>query len=374
MEYPDASLMLIVVIGRPSSNMKGYGLERYTVDLCEGLSNHGVHAYFLGDWKLAAWLARKLPTYDSRISAVIYDIMLPFVFLLTRRCRRADVVHLADVAHIFPTVLLGRIVNPRMVVTVQSLNGITYGMKDPDHRLNDWLYSLHCILGLRLARHLVRKIIAVSSKVSDELTKFGVKSHVTVIHPCVRIYPSPKRDAPRNALTLGCVGAAVPGKRFERAIRLVQALEKAGVDCHLTICGAGRPIIGLRAYADTLGVSSSINFVGHIADAIGNYYQTFDFLVFPSRAESFGYPIVEAASYGVPASTFVDSELAPEVKALTLVAKDVKDAALIIRGLWNNHKPYLELSGKVARMADQFSVPQSIPRLVGLYREVASSL
>lgn len=57
----------------------------------------------------------------------------------------------------------------------------------------------------------------------------------------------------------------------------------------------------LRERAEELGVASEVRFVGYVGDALlVDLYASCDFLVFPSRYEGFGLPVLEAMKCGAP--------------------------------------------------------------------------
>jgi glycosyltransferase involved in cell wall biosynthesis len=102
---------------------------------------------------------------------------------------------------------------------------------------------------------------------------------------------------PANMVLLGCVSRLHPDKNQAAAIRLL-AEEPLW---HLALAGQGKSEAEYRALADSLGCRERLHFIGERSPAeIGDFLGALDIFVFPSKAETFGLAVVEAAEAGVP--------------------------------------------------------------------------
>lgn len=102
---------------------------------------------------------------------------------------------------------------------------------------------------------------------------------------------------PQGAILLGCVARLHPLKHLDAAIRLLPSDSR----WHLTVAGQGQARADLIELARSLGCVERVHFLGELAPAkVGDFLAALDIFVFPSRAETFGLAVVEAAQAGVP--------------------------------------------------------------------------
>lgn len=333
------------------------------------MSQTEVSVSFMGDWRLAAALARALPSYGSRVATMVYEVVLPILFLLKRDTRRANVIHFTDLGFVVPSVFVAFLLNRRIAVTIQSLGGLAdFSRSNPNlrHSFFDSIYRLQLRIGLRLASRLSRVLLPVSGLIQAELTKLGVQCSMAVVYP---FFKTGQKDAKTKtgSLVLGFVGALVPWKRVERAIRVLGILKENGLSCSLIIVGTGPSKSSLISYVRDIGLSSDVEFAGHVTDGLERFYKNFFFLILTSRFESFGYPVMEAASVGTPVISFSDALLDIEIRSLTLVAGSEKEAAGIIERIWKNGAAYDELSTQVSRKSRMLAKENATSRLTALY-------
>ncbi|PZV18484.1 MAG: glycosyl transferase [Leptolyngbya sp.] len=172
--------------------------------------------------------------------------------------------------------------------------------------LYQWLYTALNARWEGRAFAQARQIIAVSAQVRDDLQKIGVASdRIQVIYNGVdtnEFYPG---HCDRKALALPEV---VPLAIFAGDIRssrknldsVLKALVKVS-GLHLAVVGnvTGSPY---PALARELAVDGRVHFLGYRQD-IPDLMRTSDFLVFPSRYETFGLVVLEAMASGIPVIT-----------------------------------------------------------------------
>jgi glycosyltransferase involved in cell wall biosynthesis len=98
---------------------------------------------------------------------------------------------------------------------------------------------------------------------------------------------------------LGFVGRISPEKGLDLLLGALRLLMQRGVQLRLHIAGSGDSETEIRELAETLGVSGVVTFDGWIDD-IADWMKEIDLAVFPSRYESFGIVVLEAAANGCP--------------------------------------------------------------------------
>ena len=101
-------------------------------------------------------------------------------------------------------------------------------------------------------------------------------------------------------------------KNIELSLRVTHALKALGLDVRLLVTGAPDPHNAdgarygeeLRALIGELDLGESALFLGESAvlldDDVRSLYAVADALIFPSKSEGFGLPVIEAALHGVP--------------------------------------------------------------------------
>lgn len=166
-------------------------------------------------------------------------------------------------------------------------------------------------------RHVVTRaardadaLIAVSAAARDEIcatlgidpSRFTVVPHGVGAVP--RAEPAPEAEL-RSRLGLGegrvvlCVAAVRPHKNQEL---LVRALPQLPDDVTVVLAGKHEPYADqLRELAAELGVEARVLLTGYLSDAeLERLWQFAACAAFPTRAEGFGMPVLEAMARGVP--------------------------------------------------------------------------
>ncbi len=143
----------------------------------------------------------------------------------------------------------------------------------------------------------------------------------------------------------------------------------------LAIVGAGRDekyTAGLHVLASDLGIAQDVVFVGGVPlEDTAAFYQAADVLVYPSLAETFGLPILEAMACGCPVVTSNVSSM-PEIAGGAALVADPRDPVGIGRSI-------LEAVGGAQgrlrdlglRRASKFTWAATGAATLDVYREVA---
>jgi glycosyltransferase involved in cell wall biosynthesis len=153
-------------------------------------------------------------------------------------------------------------------------------------------------------------LIAVSAAARDEICsvlQLDPTAFVVVPHGVGPVPRSEPADEPHTRDRLGldgqravaCVAAVRPHKNQEL---LVRAASRIPHDVVIVLAGHQEPYVErLRALAQELGVAERLRFAGYLPDAdIERLWLMAACAAFPTRAEGFGLPMLEAMARGVP--------------------------------------------------------------------------
>jgi glycosyltransferase involved in cell wall biosynthesis len=281
------------------------------------------------------------------------------------REQKADLVHLTG--HI-----LAYLRSPKRVYTLYDLDIIHH-----PERFRPW--SRH-----RLQRHLptitnADAIICISRFTADEAVRLlGVPaSKLHVIYPsghftletALREEEPPPQPLPPAFFVF--VGALEPGKNLALLRRAYEQAASHGIDLPALVIVGGRE----PGLADEGKPPPNWLYLGHISDQQLYYlYRRALALVFPSRYEGFGLPLVEAMTLGCPVLCSPVASL-PEVGGdAALFVEQTEEAYLdAMRRLASDKELRRELSERGYRQAKQFSWLRCAAETVAVYRKTLRS-
>jgi len=199
----------------------------------------------------------------------------------------------------------GPVLTPGLA-SVVTLHDVTFMRMPTFGRVTTWGMG-HVVT--RAARD-ADALIAVSAAARDEIcvtlgidpVRFTVVPHGMGAVP--RAEPAPE-EAVRARLDLGdgrivlCVAAVRPHKNQEL---LVRALPELPDDVTLVLAGRHEPYAErLHELAGELGVEARMRLTGYLSDAeLERLWKLAACAAFPTRAEGFGMPVLEAMARGVP--------------------------------------------------------------------------
>jgi glycosyltransferase involved in cell wall biosynthesis len=222
----------------------------------------------------------------------------------------------------------------------------------------------------RSARRAAR-VLAVSELTRRDLVDlYGIPEEKIVVTPLAAdpafTPDGPAADGPPYALF---VGALQPRKEPTVAI---EALALLG-DEELRLVLAG-PDKGGRAdterAAAELGVADRVELRGHIPqDELAALYRGARCLVFPSRYEGFGLPVLEAMASGTPVVATTAGAL-PEVAGEAAILVEERNASALAGGIERAIADHERLRAAGLERARRYSWAETARRTLEVYREL----
>lgn len=290
-------------------DLGGGGAERVLVDLVNRLdptrSDITVLALFGGG------------VHEKRLAPHIhYRALLPRAFPAN-----------THIMKLFSPRLLHRLlVRAHYDVEIAFLEGacarIIGGCPDPQVRRIAWIHgqpnnTRNAARSFRSAREALRcygtmeRIVCVSRDVRRAfLSALPVQTPTVVLRNVLDVRrieasaakPAPMPSAAPGELTLVGVGKLIRGKGFDRMIRVLARLVRAGVSVRLLILGEGPQRRRLCALAKRLGVAERVSLLGYQSDPYALLAQC-DLFVCASHSEGFSTAATEALLVGTPVCT-----------------------------------------------------------------------
>lgn len=188
-------------------------------------------------------------------------------------------------------------------------------------------------LGARSASHC-KRIICNSSQTRNELKQyFNVPdSKLRVVDLGVR----PDLDYKLKKDSIFRVGYLGQLDRRKRVNLLIQAFKASNIDGELVIGGTGPDRAKLEAQA---AGDSRIKFLGFVPDSqLCDFYNSLSVFAFPSAAEGWGIPIVEAMACRKLVMVWRDSFIPIELKYKCFLDTDFNNLrSMIAPNIWGNN-------------------------------------
>ena len=228
---------------------------------------------------------------------------------------------------------------------------------------------------------------ASSNAIRDKIVEKGISSsdRITVIPQGIEIPPPPTPDSRRRArqefgLSEGELGVVTAG-RFEQQkglIHLIRAWPEvvaALPRVRLVIIGDGPLYPSLRAEAERLGVSGTINFMGWRTD-VDALMPGADLFCLPSLWESFGYVLLEAMAARVPVVASAVEGIPEVVSKQCGVFVPPAEPQALARALTETLRGTAQLAHMAdaarARVEREFGLPQMIRRFEAAYLDLVA--
>jgi glycosyltransferase involved in cell wall biosynthesis len=214
------------------------------------------------------------------------------------------------------------------------------------------------------------RVIAVSNQTKQDLVE-----HYDVEVCKIAVIPNgvdeafrpegPARDATPYLLF---VGALQPRKD---PLAAIEALSLADSDLRLVLVGPdkGSAADARRAVA-RLGLGGRVEFAGHVEKpALAALYRGAQALVFPSRYEGFGLPVLEAMASGTPVVA-TSAGAIPEVAGQAAVLVDPGDPVALAGGIERALADRERFSRAGLERARLYTWTETARRTLGVYREL----
>ncbi|MFC1621570.1 glycosyltransferase family 4 protein [Candidatus Omnitrophota bacterium] len=204
-------------------------------------------------------------------------------------------------------------------------------------------------------------LVADSHSTKADLMRFyqADEKRITVIYPGINMPRAESREPKAESYIL-FVGTLEPRKNVDGLIKAFDWLKKEhGIKHKLYIAGMKGWMFEdiFKAYEET-EFKKDIIFKGYVNDEeLDNLYRQATLFVYPSFYEGFGFPIIEAFSYGLPVVTSGTSSCGELGKDAALLADpaNYKDIGEKIFRIINSDALQKELAKKGIERAKEFS-------------------
>lgn len=164
-----------------------------------------------------------------------------------------------------------------------------------------YVASLHGKYEPKNYRHLAHIIVA--TRVLDDYVRGNFEPDVTVHRLPIAVPPPARPTSLRRheGFVIGAIGRLHPVKGYDFLLNAYARLRQSGPprDVRLAVAGTGPVQDDLKAQAARLNIESHVAFSGWVHDP-ADFLSGIDLLIVPSRSESFGLTILEAAPFGLP--------------------------------------------------------------------------
>lgn len=219
------------------------------------------------------------------------------------------------------------------------------------------------------------RYVTVSASTAAELTDLGVDGERITVVPN-GIEPAPPVTSVRSASPqLAVLGRLVPHKRVEHAIEVLARLLQRWPELRLSVVGEGWWEQELRATADRLGVTGSVDFRGFLDDTDKHeeLARTWVHLC-PSVKEGWGLVVSEAGSHAVPTVGYRSAGGLREsiVDGRTgVLVDDLDEMTAAVESLLADDEVRARMGSAAVRHAGAYSWPASIAAFAGVLSAAA---
>jgi glycosyltransferase involved in cell wall biosynthesis len=214
------------------------------------------------------------------------------------------------------------------------------------------------------------RVIAVSERTKHDLVeRYKVADERIVVTPNgVDPVFHPNGKAPERAPYVLFVGGIQPRKD---PLTAVEALALVDGDLSLVIVGAEkRGGDEVRSAVKRLGLEQRVELAGHVErDELATLYRGALCLVFPSRYEGFGLPVLEAMASGTPVVATAAGAV-PEVAGDAAILVKPGDPAAIAAGIEQALSERERFVTAGIERAGHFSWTETARRTLAVYREL----
>jgi glycosyltransferase involved in cell wall biosynthesis len=220
------------------------------------------------------------------------------------------------------------------------------------------------------AARLAARVIAVSELTKRDLVEiYRVPEEKIVVVPN-GVDPGFRSDGPHPAGDYALVvGALQPRKEPEAAIEALALLGNG--DLRLVFAGPDRGgRAGAERAAERTGLQGRVDFRGYVPqEELAALYRGAACLVFPSRYEGFGLPVLEAMASGTPVVA-TNAGALPEVAGDAAILVDERDPAALAGGIERALADRDRLVAAGLERAKLYSWTETARRTLAVYREL----
>jgi glycosyltransferase involved in cell wall biosynthesis len=202
----------------------------------------------------------------------------------------------------------------------------------------------------------------------DLVDRYGLDQDRITVTP-YGVDPAFSPDGPRAEGHYALfVGAIQPRKD---PLTAVEALALVNSDLRLLLIGPEKlGAAQVRETVDRLGLGPRVDWKGHVdMEELARLYRGAAVLVFPSRYEGFGLPVVEAMASGTPVVATTAGAI-PEVAGDAAVLVEPGDAAALADGIERALADRQRLVEAGLERARRYSWAQTARRTLDVYREL----
>jgi glycosyltransferase involved in cell wall biosynthesis len=301
-----------------------------------------------------------------------HTLTMPFA---ARRQPTPDVWHILDGSRAYLAIGLRRapvVITAHDVIPVLQAAGAFPGAP-PVGPAARWLWRANAAAMRRAAR-----VVSDSVSTAKDLGRaFGIPAaDLPVIglpvRPSLAQYAISPATGARDPWRLLHVGNNSFYKWREQALRIFARLPSG---YRLSLIGPP-PMAELRQLATALGIEDRIEFVDEPPDAqLADYYRRARLLIFPSRYEGFGWPVLEAMSFGLPVVASNRGSL-PEVvgaAAETFDPENIDGFVAAARALLEDPTAWQQASVRALKQAECFALRGFARKMVEQYRVAAET-
>jgi len=166
------------------------------------------------------------------------------------------------------------------------------------------------------------------------------------------------------------IGAFIPVKNQQLAVKVIKELKMAGVQAELTFVGEGNEMAGVKKLAEQEALSNQVHFTGKQSE-VSKYLADSHIYLHTGIKEAFGLVLLEAMASGLPVVSLNghgNKELTENGKNGFLIEKQDPEAFLkAIKTITENEETYLQYSQNAVSFAQQYDINAYVQKLMDLY-------
>jgi len=311
------------------------------------------------------------PMRRKNILTKIVNLGIEVTWLTAILPFRARRLHL-DLVH-FPANIISPTMRIPQVCTIHDAHFLTY----PQGR--DPLWSIYAHWSFRYAARHADRIICDSNSGKDEIVNLlgAEPENIDVVYlglPNRKSKPSDQEAAASLKPYILSVGATDPNKNLPAAVRAFARLLRA--DQHaghkLVIAGPpGRDQPLLESIIREENIGDHVRLLGRVSDSmLAALYENASLFVFPSFCEGFGFPPLEAMSFGIPVVAS-HAPCIPETlgdAALYFDPYDIEEFTARIHDVLSDPKLHDRLASTGLERSSKFQWSKTAASTVDIYR------